>query len=263
MSETYDLFQQGREHLRRGMAAQATVSLEKAKRREPDKASIREALGIAYFRLRRYEEAESEFRAMLDISPADDYAHYGLARALEKLGRKDEASGPHEARELAAAPAARTTPSGPARSRVESGRPARRRGASARRRRGRRGDRGWVVRPARGSARGRRGGGGAPGRPDRPAADLRERRREVRPQPPRHRRRRTRRQPVHADCGHGKGNRPSFSQAAPPEEAERLYEEFCEALRSLGVPIEKGVFGARMEVELVNEGPVTIVLDVD
>ena len=48
------------------MAAQATVSLEKAKRREPDKASIREALGIAYFRLRRYREAEEEFRAMLD-----------------------------------------------------------------------------------------------------------------------------------------------------------------------------------------------------
>ena len=60
-----------------------------------------------------------------------------------------------------------------------------------------------------------------------------------------------------------KGNRPSFSEAAPPEEAERLYEKFCEALRSLGVPIETGVFGARMEVELVNQGPVTIVLDVD
>ena len=80
-SETYDLFQQGREHLRKGMAAQASVSLEKAKRREPDKASIREALGIAYFRMQRYEEAESEFRAMVDLSPADDYAHYGLARA--------------------------------------------------------------------------------------------------------------------------------------------------------------------------------------
>jgi outer membrane protein assembly factor BamD (BamD/ComL family) len=62
MSETYELFQQGRDHLKKGMAAQATVALEKAKRREPDKASIREALGIAYFRLRRYEEAEAEFR---------------------------------------------------------------------------------------------------------------------------------------------------------------------------------------------------------
>jgi Flp pilus assembly protein TadD len=93
MSETYDLFQQGRDHLQKGRAAQATVSLEKAKKREPDKASIREALGIAYFRIQRYAEAESEFRAMVDISPADDYAHYGLARALEKLGRKDEARG--------------------------------------------------------------------------------------------------------------------------------------------------------------------------
>ena len=64
-SETYDLFQKGRKHLELGMAAQATVSLEKAKRREPEKASIREALGIAYFRLRRYREAEEEFRAML------------------------------------------------------------------------------------------------------------------------------------------------------------------------------------------------------
>jgi Flp pilus assembly protein TadD len=91
--ETYDLFKKGRDHLEQGRAAQATVSLEKAKRREPDKASIREALGIAYFRMQRYEEAESEFRAMLDLSPADDYAHYGLARALEKLGRKDEARG--------------------------------------------------------------------------------------------------------------------------------------------------------------------------
>ena len=93
MSETYDLFQKGRAHLKQGMPAQATVSLEKAKRREPAKASIREALGIAYFRMQRYREAESEFRAMLEISPADDYAHYGLARSLEKLGRKDEARG--------------------------------------------------------------------------------------------------------------------------------------------------------------------------
>ena len=93
MSETYDLFQQGRAHLRDGRAAQATVALEKAKRREPDKASIREALGIAYFRIRRYEEAESEFRAVLELAPADDYAHYALGRCLEKLGRTAEANG--------------------------------------------------------------------------------------------------------------------------------------------------------------------------
>jgi Flp pilus assembly protein TadD len=93
MSETYDLYQQGRAHLRKGRAAQATVPLEKAKRREPDKASIREALGIAYLRIQRYEEAEEEFRAMLELSPADHYAHYALGRALEKLGRDAEANG--------------------------------------------------------------------------------------------------------------------------------------------------------------------------
>jgi D-aminoacyl-tRNA deacylase len=58
-----------------------------------------------------------------------------------------------------------------------------------------------------------------------------------------------------------KGNRPSFAGAAPPEQAEPLYEQFCAALRELGVPVETGIFGAKMEVELVNEGPVTIVLD--
>jgi Flp pilus assembly protein TadD len=93
MSETFDLFQQGREHLSKGMAAQATVALEKAKAREPEKASIREALGIAYFRIHRYAEAESEFRKMLDLAPADDYAHYALGRCLEKQGRDHEANG--------------------------------------------------------------------------------------------------------------------------------------------------------------------------
>ena len=93
MSETFDLFQQGREHLSKGMAAQATVALEKAKAREPEKASIREALGIAYFRIRRYAEAESEFRKMLELAPVDDYAHYALGRCLEKQGRAAEANG--------------------------------------------------------------------------------------------------------------------------------------------------------------------------
>jgi D-aminoacyl-tRNA deacylase len=58
-----------------------------------------------------------------------------------------------------------------------------------------------------------------------------------------------------------KGNRPSFSEAARPEVAEPLYERFCEALRAHGVAVRTGVFGARMEVALVNDGPVTIVLD--
>ena len=92
MSETFDLFQQGRAHLEKGRAAQATVALEKAKRREPEKASIREALGIAYFRIHRYDAAESEFRKILELAPADDYAHYALGRCLEKQGRDREAN---------------------------------------------------------------------------------------------------------------------------------------------------------------------------
>ena len=58
-----------------------------------------------------------------------------------------------------------------------------------------------------------------------------------------------------------KGNRPSFSHAARPEQAVPLYERFCSTLRSLGVKVATGEFGARMAVELVNDGPVTIVLD--
>ncbi len=57
------------------------------------------------------------------------------------------------------------------------------------------------------------------------------------------------------------GNRPSFTAAAPPEEAEPLWEEFSAAVEAEGVTVARGVFGARMELELVNAGPVTIVLD--
>jgi D-aminoacyl-tRNA deacylase len=65
-----------------------------------------------------------------------------------------------------------------------------------------------------------------------------------------------------ADSKRQKGTRPDFSHAARPEVAEPLYERFCAALRELGVTVQTGVFGARMQLELVNEGPVTIVLDV-
>jgi D-tyrosyl-tRNA(Tyr) deacylase len=58
-----------------------------------------------------------------------------------------------------------------------------------------------------------------------------------------------------------KGNRPSFTDAAPPEIAEPVYERFAQALRELGVSVQTGVFGARMAVELVNDGPVTIILE--
>lgn len=65
-----------------------------------------------------------------------------------------------------------------------------------------------------------------------------------------------------ADSRRQKGTRPDFSGAARPEVAEPLYERFCQALRDLGVPVQTGVFGARMQVALVNDGPVTVILDV-
>jgi D-aminoacyl-tRNA deacylase len=58
-----------------------------------------------------------------------------------------------------------------------------------------------------------------------------------------------------------KGNRPSFTGAAGPEAADALYEEFCALLREKGLAVATGVFRAQMEVELVNDGPVTILLD--
>src|SRR5881392_1513064 len=93
MSDAYHLFREGQKRLRKGLTAQATVPLEKAKRLEPEKASIREALGIAYFRIRRWQEAEAEFRAVLDLSPTDHYAHYALGRTLDKQGKEAEANG--------------------------------------------------------------------------------------------------------------------------------------------------------------------------
>jgi D-aminoacyl-tRNA deacylase len=64
-----------------------------------------------------------------------------------------------------------------------------------------------------------------------------------------------------ADSKKQKGTRPDFSKAARKEVAEPLYERFCDELRALGIPVETGVFGARMQVELVNDGPVTIILE--
>ncbi len=60
----------------------------------------------------------------------------------------------------------------------------------------------------------------------------------------------------------GRGNRPSFTAAEAPQRAEPLVERFCAEMRALGVTAETGVFGARMQVELINDGPVTIVVDV-
>lgn len=64
---------------------------------------------------------------------------------------------------------------------------------------------------------------------------------------------------LYADCA--KGNRPSYLEAAQPGDAERLYEDFCRELRLLGHEVKTGVFGGRMMVDLVNDGPVTIILE--
>jgi D-tyrosyl-tRNA(Tyr) deacylase len=64
-----------------------------------------------------------------------------------------------------------------------------------------------------------------------------------------------------ADSKRHKGTRPDFSGAAPREKAKPLYDVFCDELRALDVPVETGVFGARMVVEIVNDGPVTIILE--
>ena len=66
---------------------------------------------------------------------------------------------------------------------------------------------------------------------------------------------------LYADCSHG--NRPSFINAGAPNEANRLYEYFCDKIRAKGIHVEKGVFGADMQVSSVNDGPVTLILDTD
>jgi len=66
---------------------------------------------------------------------------------------------------------------------------------------------------------------------------------------------------LHADCR--RGRRPSFIKAAPPETAASLFDRFVALLRAKGFEVDTGVFGAMMQVELVNDGPVTIILDTD
>ncbi len=87
----YDLFKKGSELLDSGDFMAASVPLEKARSLEPDKGSIREALGRAYFRAGRYADAREEFAAVVERYPVNDFAIFCLGRSCEKTGRREEA----------------------------------------------------------------------------------------------------------------------------------------------------------------------------
>ena len=87
----YHLYRKGMSLLESGDFAQATVPLSKAARVAPEKSSIREALGRAYFHSRRYPEAAREFEAVVERYPVNDFAHFCLGRALTLSGRPDRA----------------------------------------------------------------------------------------------------------------------------------------------------------------------------
>lgn len=94
MSAVYDLFQRGTALLEAGDHNQAVVPLCKARDLDPDKASIREALGRAYFGARRYAEAAAEFETLVELAPTNDYALFCLGRSLQQMGRHAEARRP-------------------------------------------------------------------------------------------------------------------------------------------------------------------------
>ncbi len=87
----YDLYRRGSALLESQDYQAAAIPLEQARELEPDKTSIREALGRAYFHAGRYPEAREEFAAVVERSPVNDFAHFCLGRALEKTGHKQEA----------------------------------------------------------------------------------------------------------------------------------------------------------------------------
>jgi Flp pilus assembly protein TadD len=93
-NDVYDLFQRGTALLEAGDFDQATVPLRKAAQLEPGKASVREALGRAYFRSRHFEEAAVEFAAVVELAPTNDYALFCLGRALMESGRPADARKP-------------------------------------------------------------------------------------------------------------------------------------------------------------------------
>jgi Flp pilus assembly protein TadD len=94
MEDVYELFQRGTALLEAGEFHQATVPLGKAARLEPEKTSIREALGRAYFRSRHFEKAAVEFEAVVERAPTNDYALFCLGRSLMECGRPADARKP-------------------------------------------------------------------------------------------------------------------------------------------------------------------------
>jgi Flp pilus assembly protein TadD len=87
----YELYKRGSDLLERGDFAAAAIPLERARRLEPDKTSIREALGRAYFRCGRFGRAAEEFEAVVERAPVNDFAHFCLGKALVKVGRVRDA----------------------------------------------------------------------------------------------------------------------------------------------------------------------------
>jgi tetratricopeptide (TPR) repeat protein len=94
MESVYDLYQRGNELLGHGDYQAAIVPLTKARDLEPEKASIREALGRALFHAQRYEGAAAEFEAVVQNTPTNDYALFCLGRSMQLLGRHREARHP-------------------------------------------------------------------------------------------------------------------------------------------------------------------------
>ena len=94
MDDVYDLFQRGTALLEAGDFNSATVPLSRARDLDPDKTSIREALGRAYFRSGQFEPARVEFEAVVERAPTNDYALFCLGRSLMQLGRNREARKP-------------------------------------------------------------------------------------------------------------------------------------------------------------------------
>ena len=96
VADVYELFCNGTRLLEQGDFHAAAVPLTRARELEPDKDSIREALGRALFGAQRYEEAAAEFGAIVEHRPTDDYAQFCLGRSLQQLGRHAEARGEFE-----------------------------------------------------------------------------------------------------------------------------------------------------------------------